>query len=1037
MKPGVLYFNDSSSLCVTNNDALRGRRVHGISGGSNLYALCDDGIRDAISGEQIGRINTKPQQQLGKISTPPIYASSGGKANILATIDGKLYSWGAGKYGELGLGASKVEVNQPSEIIISPDLPKPIVQVSCGNGHSFAIDSIGNLYGWGQNFDKQLGLYTKQVEELNKYKTAIVEEMMFLPRFIPISLKYPIKKVSCGGNFTIVLTIEGQILSWGAGECGQLGTGRCTFKIIPTIVELPSISSNPFLEEKVNNNVSKKVIDIACGASHVLACTESGVVYSWGLNKRGQLGLMDTSTRHTPFIISTLEEANIIKVFAEGNSSAAINSVGRLYTWGSGSYFRLMHGSDNHFHRPKMVQALEKNAVETFAFSKTRSCALVPTCIKNCFPLTGPQKSFSKLEIYGDGFWDSENIIIKFNSANGSTFAPPRSCVGRLTAPGVITCKPPKLGDTGEYIISISMDGENFMPETLRVNIYKEVTLTSMSPKVIDYRKNDNFDITIKVKSLPIGLTLPDEFDIKLVMVSQSTMEEYDVSVKGKLIDLPPAVETEEPSLAGSSMELDRSLSLDELPEDSIEKPVDREIVCSVKASEVCDLSGNNLYIMRSKLSINTQDYSEPTHETESTICHAFTTEISQPDCYPFSLDPMTNELKVSGQSFIPSCMLADNCKMQAIVTADLGEIYGVREVISSVRCESVNELFIIPPSYAQLVQGKQIIEETNDKKKKKPPAKKVDISKIVLPDDSCMLARVMFQLITTTENVDSTIAQSINILSVSPLDLKLYKPIGVVAKPATCRRTGGIDIIIKGNTSSPISFQSLFAKICFSRTDYGIYIANEAVANETEPGIFEYKVTCPCFEIQKKEEVINNEDDAAAATATATTIENEANPSNTEISIEPEEVTNQEDQPVQPPIDYIYISALLDGITPVDESLSCKLILFDNINVISATVPKGGGAPGNPIPVTVEKLVQSESCIVRLRGTEEEGDGVLCPATMQFEASTITFTVPDAATIGTLSGEVRGKEKWYFVEVSIDGGITFDKSETAILNLK
>lgn len=1032
MKPGVLYFNDCSALCVNNNDALRGRRVHGISGGSNLYALCDDGIRDAITGEQIGRVNTKPQQQLGKISTPPICASSGGKANILATTDGKLYSWGVGKYGELGLGASKVEINQPSEVVISPDLPKPIIQVSCGNGHAFAIDNVGNLYGWGQNFDKQLGLYTKKVEELNKYKNAIVEEIMFLPRFIPICLQYPIKKVSCGGNFTVVLTVEGQLLSWGAGECGQLGTGRCTFKVLPTTVELPSIGSNPFLEEKVNTNFSTKVIDIACGAGHVIACTESGFVYSWGLNKRGQLGLMDTSTRHAPFVISALEETNIIKVFAEGNSSAAINSVGRLYTWGSGSYFRLMHGSDTHFHRPKMVQALEKNAVETFAFSKTRSCALVPTCIKNCFPLTGPQKSFSKLEIYGDGFWDSENIIIKFNSANGSTFAPPRSCVGRLTAPGVITCKPPKLGDTGEYIVSISMDGENFMPETLYINIYKEVTLTSMSPKVIDYRKNDTFDITIKVKGLPIGLTLPDEFDIKLIMVSQSTMLEQDVPVKGKLVDLPAAVETEEPSLAGSSMELDRSLSLDELPEDTVEKPIDREIVCTVKSSELCDLSTNNLYVIRSKLSINAQDYSESTSETESTIYHAFTTEILQPNCYPFSLDPVTNELKVSGQSFLPSSMLADNCKIQAIITADLGETYGVREVSSPVRCESINELFFIPPSYAQLVQGKQIIEETNEKKKKKPPAKKIDISKIVLPGDSCMVASVMFQLSTTTENADSTIAQAINKLSLSPIDLKLYKPIGVIANPATCRRTGGVDLIIKGNASSPISFQSLFAKICFSRTDYGIFIANEAVANEIEPGIFEYKVTCPCFEIQKEEVTINNEE-----VVTATDAKNEANPPDNESCIEPQEVTDQEDQVVQPPVDYVYISALLDGITPVDESLSCKLILFDNINVISATVPKGGGTPGAAIPVTVENLVQSTSCVVRIRGTEEEGVGVLCPATMQLEASTITFTVPDAASIGTLTAEFRGKEKWYFIDISIDGGITFDKSESAILNLK
>ena len=1029
MKPGVLFFNDSSDLCVFNNDALRGRRVHGISGGSNLYALCDDGIRDAVTGEQIGKVNTKPTPQLGKLNAPPVCASSGGKANILATDDGKLYSWGTGRYGELGLGASKIEINLPSEIIIAPELPKPIVQVSCGNGHAFAIDSVGNLYGWGQNFDKQLGLYTKQIEELSKHKTVSIEEMMFLPRFIPISLKYPIKKVSCGGNFTVVITVDGQILSWGAGECGQLGTGRCTFKILPSSVELPTPSNNPLYEE-TGAPISRKAIDIACGAGHVICCTETGNVFSWGLNKRGQLGLMNTSTQHNPMIITSLQETSIMKVYAEGNSSACVNSVGRLYTWGSGSYYRLMHGTDTHFHRPKLVQALEKNAVETFAFSKTRSCALVPTCIKNCFPISGPQKTFSKLDIYGDGFWDSENIIIKFNSSNGSTFAPPRSCIGRLTAPGVITCKPPKLGDTGEFIITISMDGENFMPEQLRVNIYKDVTLASTSPKVIDYRKNDTFDISIKVKGLPLGAALPDYFDVKLVMISQSTMSEQEVVVKGQLVDLPSSVETEDPSLAGST-DLERSLSLDELQDDVIEKPVDRFIVCSVKASEICDLSSNNLYIIRAKVSLNGQDFSDPTPESESTLCHAFTVVTAQPDCYPYSLEPCTNELKVSGHSFLSKNNLSENCVIQAVIRADFGEKeYGLREIVTTVSCDNVNELYFTPPSYLQLIQGKQIIEESNDKKKKKQPTKKIDINKVELPTNPYMTASVIFQLTATTENADSTKSQSIDTLSVSPLELRLFKPVGVLITPSVCRRIGGLDLVIKGTDSSPITFQSSFAKICFTRVEYGISLTTEALLNELEPSIYEYKVVCPCFE--KQQEETKSDADGVEGTEITDNVDGEAAP-----IIENAEVSGQEEPIVQPPIDYVIISALLDGITPVDESLSCKLSFFDALNVVSTVVPKGGGAPGNPIPVTVERMVQSDSCVVRLRGVEEGSEGVLCPATMQLEASTVTFTVPDAASVATLTAEVRGKEKWYFVDVSIDGGISFDNSETAILNLK
>jgi hypothetical protein len=293
-----------------------------------------------------------------------------------------------------------------------------------------------------------------------------------------------------------------------------------------------------------------------------------------------------------------------------------------------------------------------------------------------------------------------------------------------------------------------------------------------------------------------------------------------------------------------------------------------------------------------------------------------------------------------------------------------------------------------------------------------------------------------MFQLTTTTENADSTISQTVDNLSLSPLELRLYKPVEVIVTPSACRRTGGVDLLIRGTEKTKITFRSMFAKICFTRAEYGINIANEAVINESEPSIYEYKVVCPAFEIKKEENEVDEE--VIEGTETTEVVNNDENSPPTDgISETKEEATDQEDTLTLPPIDFVYVSALLDGITPVDESLSSKLSFFDTLKVVTAAVPKGGATPGNSIPVTVEGLVESDSCIVCLRGIEEGGEGVTCPATMQIESSTITFVVPDAAAIGTLTPEVKGKEKWYFIEVSIDGGISFDKSESAILNLK
>ena len=47
-------------------------------------------------------------------------------------------------------------------------------------------------------------------------------------------------KVACGHSFSAVVTKSGDIWTWGAGESGQLGSGRCTFRELPTKVNMES-----------------------------------------------------------------------------------------------------------------------------------------------------------------------------------------------------------------------------------------------------------------------------------------------------------------------------------------------------------------------------------------------------------------------------------------------------------------------------------------------------------------------------------------------------------------------------------------------------------------------------------------------------------------------------------------------------------------------------------------------------------------------------------------------------------------------------
>lgn len=192
----------------------------------------------------------------------------------------------------------------------------------------------------------------------------MVEEIVFLPRFLPFSLENPVKSVSCGAKFSIFVTKQGDVWSCGAGECGQLGTGRCTKREVPTIVPFPQ---------------GIQIVDSACGWGHVIVTSVNSEVFAWGLNKHGQLGLGDTLTRHQPV---RLPDCSLATVYANGYSSAGISSAGRLFTWGCGNKFRLMQGNNSHISAPTEVTSLgSSNLVSSFAFSPQSSAAMVPTTI--------------------------------------------------------------------------------------------------------------------------------------------------------------------------------------------------------------------------------------------------------------------------------------------------------------------------------------------------------------------------------------------------------------------------------------------------------------------------------------------------------------------------------------------------------------------------------------------------------------------------------------------------------------------------------
>lgn len=104
-----------------------------------------------------------------------------------------------------------------------------------------------------------------------------------------------------------------------------------------------------------------------------------------------------------------------------------------------------------------------------------------------CYPHEGPTKSFKKLTLTGCGFWPSEDIVVRFSRV-GVAFVAPRSSLGEFKRDGVISCRPPIFAEPGEYEVALSVNGEDFAQQTLKIHVFEEPVLMSLAPLLVDIR---------------------------------------------------------------------------------------------------------------------------------------------------------------------------------------------------------------------------------------------------------------------------------------------------------------------------------------------------------------------------------------------------------------------------------------------------------------------------------------------------------------------------------------------------------------------
>ncbi|KAL5505563.1 hypothetical protein EMCRGX_G007016 [Ephydatia muelleri] len=223
---------------------------------------------------------------------------------------------------------------------------KFITFVACGSSHSLAIDKEGSLFAWGDNYHGQLGL-------------GSTEQNHPIPKLV--KLKPRVVQVAAGGSHTIALLQDGRVFSWGQNSYGQLGTIGKSSNVPQLMADFEGVP----------------LIFIAAGTNHSIALTCSGLVFGWGRNNKGQLGLGHENDVYKPTELPALRAQNIINVACGEEHTVFLTMDGGVFVCGSNTQGQLGLPSAHQCVHPIRVQDLMGSTVIQIACGRFHTLVLV------------------------------------------------------------------------------------------------------------------------------------------------------------------------------------------------------------------------------------------------------------------------------------------------------------------------------------------------------------------------------------------------------------------------------------------------------------------------------------------------------------------------------------------------------------------------------------------------------------------------------------------------------------------------------------
>ncbi|CAN8015970.1 unnamed protein product [Ixodes persulcatus] len=265
---------------------------------------------------------------------------------VLITDQGQAFTWGRNDKGQLGQCDVKVR-DVPT--LVDTLKETVVVSAACGRGHTLFLTDHGSVFSCGDNKMGQCGVGSQN-------------QSIHVPTRVVFKVR-PVVRVSCGGEFSVMVDCKGAVYTFGCPEYGQLGhntdgryfvtSNKLQFKceLVPRRVQI-------FIDKTREGHVvpvdDVNIVDVASGLNHTIALDRRKRCFSWGFGGYGRLGHNEPKDEMVPRMIKAFDGPNrgLRVIFAGGTFSMALSELGVLYFWGMNN-----HGGEATMY-PKPIQDL-------------------------------------------------------------------------------------------------------------------------------------------------------------------------------------------------------------------------------------------------------------------------------------------------------------------------------------------------------------------------------------------------------------------------------------------------------------------------------------------------------------------------------------------------------------------------------------------------------------------------------------------------------------------------------------------------------